>query len=510
MFTAADDAALGLKVEHGVYPDGEEGIQKSLVTICRKIKEGCVTAVMKSYAGNLMKENGFPEGVRAQSAVALNHVRSKIMYAPDALGSEQIESAVCTLCVEGAPICIPISDCDGLVVALGTIIAALGHDVEVVRQKFGDGHQQHVLIEVRDDNGLWFPLDPSSKTMPAGKKSRAEEETRHSPWDSSFTGLSDQAQFVGIGRPLDVFVWRKESWHHVGVGKTLEEAATACCDACVSGTSCQVNGMQTQETRVQRKGGLGAPWPSVAALAPQFAWLGQYWAKLDPKNRSWQDTLQSAYGRAERGNWEPGDSASQYDLIALIIASAFQAKAVESMPGPGPRWAAALRNTWIGLAKRAGYQGESVEAIKAAAQKRNDTANLAFFEVILIIVGVLAVAAIYCWLIYQAFNVIKYRLALDKEEKEQLRLHSEGQKIVDRHLQNPDLPWTPEEMDILKRLEERQDAISRGIMPKPPGGDDASFWDSPWAYVGLAGVAGGVVIAIVYRNEIKRFLGSGA
>jgi hypothetical protein len=32
-------------------------------------------------------------------------------------------------------------------------MAALGHEVEIVRQYFGAGHQQHVLLEVRDEDG---------------------------------------------------------------------------------------------------------------------------------------------------------------------------------------------------------------------------------------------------------------------------------------------------------------------------------------------------------------------
>ena len=59
MFDMAHDAALGIPVENGTYPEGEEGIQKSIAVICKKIREGLATAIMKSYAGNVLKQEGF-------------------------------------------------------------------------------------------------------------------------------------------------------------------------------------------------------------------------------------------------------------------------------------------------------------------------------------------------------------------------------------------------------------------------------------------------------------------
>jgi hypothetical protein len=272
MFNEATDMMLGIPVVHSAYPDGEEGIQKSLAVICEKIREGAPTAAMKSFAGNMMKEAGFPQTILAQGQVVLDNIRSRAMYTPDALGTEQIQSAMVTWCVPGAPICIPIYDCDDGVTAVGTVMAALGHEVEVVRQKFGAGHQQHVLVEVRGENGEWIPLDPSSKTMPAGRKAYAEYESRHSPYNGSKKG----AQFVGIGA-LPIIIWKHERWERVGVGATMEAAATSClkCSRFMLNSVTRDRGSGTGKTESQ------FPWPSVLlycfyrSLARPFSFPGR-------------------------------------------------------------------------------------------------------------------------------------------------------------------------------------------------------------------------------------------
>jgi hypothetical protein len=192
------DQQLRLPVVRENYPDGEQGIQLSLKAIAAKIREGYSTAAMKSFAGNVLRQMGWPkqsgDGVRARCEALLEYVRNNVTYAPDAPQTEQIQSAAISLCVDGAPICVPIADCDDLVTALATLVMAAGmYPVNIIRQFFGTDLQQHVLIEVQDENGRWIPLDPSTK-YPAGKKASALRETRIDPLEGV-----DGAQFVGIG-----------------------------------------------------------------------------------------------------------------------------------------------------------------------------------------------------------------------------------------------------------------------------------------------------------------------
>jgi hypothetical protein len=207
------DAQLGVPVQRSAYPEGEEGIQKSLSVMAQKIREGYSTAAMKSFAGNVLRQMGFPktpDGVRARCEALLDYVRKNVTYAPDAPSTEQIQSASISLCVDGAPICIPIGDCDDLCVALATLIMAAGmYPVNVIRQFFGSDLQQHVLIEVQDENGRWIPLDPSTK-YPAGKKANAVRETRIDPLEGV-----DSAEFVGIGGLPVMEYDGRSGWHEL-------------------------------------------------------------------------------------------------------------------------------------------------------------------------------------------------------------------------------------------------------------------------------------------------------
>lgn len=198
MFTADDNA--GVRVVRESYPEGEAGIQKSLRTICAKVREGAPTPIMRSFAGNVLRQAGFPRTGREKGTVLCNHVKNSVGYAHDPPGTELIQSAAVTLCVEGAPVCIPIEDCDGIVTALATLCASSGMEVEIVRQFFGNDHQQHVICEVKLEDGTWFPLDATSPKLQPGQKAHAVKETRMNPWGGeSVTGLSDQAEFIGIG-----------------------------------------------------------------------------------------------------------------------------------------------------------------------------------------------------------------------------------------------------------------------------------------------------------------------
>jgi Transglutaminase-like superfamily len=219
--TAASDRALGIPVDRHAYPPGEKGIVHSLEVIARKVRAGSSTAVMKSFAGNVLKQAGFPQGVFARVSALLDFVRARVGYAPDCPGTEQIQTAAISLCVEGAPVCIPIGDCDDLVVALATLILAMGIHVRIVRQYFGQGKQQHVLVEAMSEDGSWIPLDPSTK-YPAGRKASAVKETYVDPLDDKAIGLAESggAQFVGIGG-IPVMQWQKDSWARVDPDDTL-------------------------------------------------------------------------------------------------------------------------------------------------------------------------------------------------------------------------------------------------------------------------------------------------
>lgn len=531
MFGAGADLGAGIPVVNGVYPEGEAGIQKSLHVMCRKIREGMATAVMKSFAGNVLKEYGFPTGVYQRTAALLDFVRKHVAYAPDALGTEQIQSAAITLCVAGAPVCIPVGDCDDLVVALATLIAALGMEVRVTRQIFGGDHQQHVLLEVKDEKGKWIAADPSSKTMPVGRKAQAAQETYCSPWDADVTGLADVAQFVGIGAmptaPLPVMMLTHGAWHVVdhlpqrrGLGAAvLQEIAPgievdmrtgevmvglgheACCASCAEGKKCESGCSGEAQAGVA---GLIEDTSAALKLAidPVDA-AKKLWAASQGK--SWEGAIGGADARAESRQWDTG-LQSQADLVTLAISSACSVSKLDKRSDAEAKRASdALTRTFYILLKRIGRapsQGASVQQYTSG----NLTAAA---EIPIGIVIVLAIAAA---IIYIAFFALIYYVLRDCLsvvatsfvcDREMVRLHSEVDKIVDNRLKKGG-SFSADELQRIADLEAAQKRVLDGcveaIKPPPAGG-------IPWGTVALVGgLVAATALGVVYAPEIKHAL----
>lgn len=519
MFTPADDQGLGIPVVNESYPDGEAGIQKSLAFICKKIREGAPTAIMKSFAGNVLREAGFPQATRDRAIAMLHKVLAVSDYAHDVLGTEQIQSAAVTLCVNGAPVCIPIRDCDDGVVALGTLLAAAGMEVEVVRQIFGANAQQHVLVEVKLEDGTWFPLDPSSRTMMPGTKARAQRETRCSPWDEAATGLSGDAQFVGIGA-LPVFLygqegWRQvedgheetlgaeiDRWHPVGLGVeaplpagkvVLWEGGWWYRDPS-NGRAYQWTAAKPIEPRV----GIGAPLDLTAlnaiSLDPRAA-LRQFWKQVDLRGRSWDQATVEATSRATSGNWIAGDLDSRADFITLLIHSALNAKLISERDSTS---ADALNRTWVVIAERMGIRPSDVNVKQMQTTAAVEAPAIAPIIIIAAIImsGVVVISVIVA-LLYFSTKVVDDVLSKIVCERELLRLHAEYNKVVDKQLGGGQL--TDADRALQSKLEEQQKFVAGGCAkPKQE--------PSVWPYAVGAGIVGATILGVVYAPEIKGWL----
>lgn len=194
------------------YPEGEAGILKSLEVMCAKVRESAPEPLFRSFSGNILRQANFPRSNKEKASAFFRHVQKTVGYTHDPPGTELIQSPMITLCVEGAPVCIPIEDCDGVSAALAALNAAAGLEVEFVRQFFGKGQQQHVICEVKLEDGSWFPLDATTPRFGPGEKAKASYETRVNPWkDGSGKGLS--AEFIGIGA-LPVFGLGEDGSYH--------------------------------------------------------------------------------------------------------------------------------------------------------------------------------------------------------------------------------------------------------------------------------------------------------
>jgi transglutaminase-like putative cysteine protease len=187
------------------YPAGVAGVKLSLEQIAQRIREGALDKDVQGVAFDALIKAGFSgRGANAGSArqrasALLEFVRSTVLYAPDPPGVEYMKSAAAMLCLRPG-LCIRGGDCDDNLILLGSMVMGVGIPVQVLKQTFGVGDQEHVLLEAQDDGGQWFPLDPSSD-MPAGRKAHATEEYRLDPTNPTMIGLhgAPDAEFVGVG-----------------------------------------------------------------------------------------------------------------------------------------------------------------------------------------------------------------------------------------------------------------------------------------------------------------------
>lgn len=541
MFGASRDIAAGIPVTNEVYQEGEAGISKqSLPTMCRKIREGMATAVMKSFAGNVLKEYGFPDGVLNRVSALLDFVRKNVAYAPDALGTEQIQSGAITLCVKGAPVCIPVGDCDDLVTALGTLVAALGMECRVCRQIFGGGNQEHVLLEVKDERGKWLAADPSSKTMPVGRKAPAQRETTCSPWDSDATGLPDVAQFVGIGAvlesaPLPVLMLTHGAWHQVdhlpqrvGVGaQVLQEIAPgidvdmrsgdvvvvglgdACCANCADGKTCEGESKDAGEIAAQRfnaafgvSGLIEDTRASLSLSSDPTAAAKALWATM--RGTTWNAAIGAADARAASAAWGT-DLSSQADLATLAVSSACSVSVLSKRSDvQSKRISDALTRTFYILLKRIGRAPSSSSTVGQYTSGLTAAAEVP--------IGIIIALAITAAVIYVAFFAFIYYILRDCLavsatsfvcDREMLRLHAEVDKIAANHADGSS--YSPDEIRRVDELEAAQRRVLEGCVDalKPP---DAGR-PFPWGTIAIiGGIVGLTTLGLVYAPEIKHAL----
>jgi len=202
--TESDSKQLNVKVDRRPYT----GTKYTLEKMAAYIKDGSVSPSMRQFAEMVVRNAGVAPreklSNRRAAEILLGYVKSNVRYRPDPENVEMVQEPHITLCVPGASICIPVEDCDGLTVALGSLMGAYGIPVMIMKQTFSDGSdEEHVLIIFKNDDGRWLPADPSAPSgmgvgfrAPVGSSGK---EVVIDPLDPGKTG-TQAAEFVGIGR----------------------------------------------------------------------------------------------------------------------------------------------------------------------------------------------------------------------------------------------------------------------------------------------------------------------
>ena len=257
-----DRKTYGVRIDRQEFPVGVAGVRLSLSEIARRIREGGRTPSIRAFAENVVRQTIPPSQATSSRQIAaalLAYVIENVRYRADPPLTEWVQGAAITLCVNGAPMCIPVADCDDLCVALGSMFMALGIPVRVVKQTFGVNDQEHVLIEFQDEGGEWIAVDatPRSPSLQVGQRAVASHEDYIDPLDPSQIGMvagTPEAEFIGVGG-VPVLFERMEVRDMGYVNGVLEERA--------HGKTWQRIG----DTWIEKQVGLG----DVAPTAPSAA-----------------------------------------------------------------------------------------------------------------------------------------------------------------------------------------------------------------------------------------------
>lgn len=210
----------GVVVSAREYPSGAEGLRMSLEEVARQIVIGKDDPGIRELTAKALIEAGVDgrdrPSVLTQISALLKYVVAHTIYAPDPGKTEHIQAAHVTLCVRD--MCIPMEDCESLVIALGAMAAVLGLDIYAVKLNYGAGKQQHLVLGVIDEQKMKLYADPSQKG-PVTRSSGAAEEEWIDPFDQINTIGTTGAELVTLGQPQEREVYfKKGSWYEFAGG----------------------------------------------------------------------------------------------------------------------------------------------------------------------------------------------------------------------------------------------------------------------------------------------------
>lgn len=194
--------ALPANATRRAYPDGAAGIRMSLEAMAQKMREGRIDPGVRGWAIQALKDANIDgragQSTRKQADALLTAFRAVTTYAPDPYGVEYIPSAAATLCLR-PNLCVSGEDCDGLSVALGSLMLSIGIPTQIVKQTFGGDAQEHVLIAIYDGSN-WLYADPSTR-LPLGSAVDAVSEIWIDPMGAVGPLPEASPEIVTLGKP---------------------------------------------------------------------------------------------------------------------------------------------------------------------------------------------------------------------------------------------------------------------------------------------------------------------
>ncbi len=154
------------RVVRKLQPLGDGGAQFSLEEVAVKATEGRLDPLVRSWTVRVIGAAGNPKSEVAKASAILDAQRAKVIWVPDPVHAEHIQSARITLALSQG------GDCDDVVVLCAAAMMSIGLRCQVVGHAYDSDHSiQHVLLRVYCDN-QWYYAEPSLKNVAFGKLAR--------------------------------------------------------------------------------------------------------------------------------------------------------------------------------------------------------------------------------------------------------------------------------------------------------------------------------------------------
>lgn len=199
MKSVTTSAPLNIKKEP--YGLGTAGIRQSIDTLVKKGREARNDYDLRGWAIDTLTKAGIDgrdrPSIASQAQCIVDGVRAQTIYVPDPRGSEWIQAPHITLCLRNY--CIAGGDCDDLFLAMLGAMLSIGLPVYIVRQRFGPGIQEHVLLGLKEGL-LKYYVDPSTRD-PVYTGSRALSEDWIDPMGDVGPIGAASPELVTLGAP---------------------------------------------------------------------------------------------------------------------------------------------------------------------------------------------------------------------------------------------------------------------------------------------------------------------
>lgn len=178
------------------------GTRRSVEEIAQAARHARHDADLRGWAVDALARAGIDSRARTATRrekvqCLLDALRAVTIYVPDPAGSEWIQKPHVTLCLRN--LCIRGGDCDDLLLCLVGLCLTVGIPVFLVKQEFGVGAQEHILMGFYDEVGMKLYADPANTTAPVYSGSRASREYWVDPLDQVGETGRVSPDFVTLG-----------------------------------------------------------------------------------------------------------------------------------------------------------------------------------------------------------------------------------------------------------------------------------------------------------------------